>query len=539
MPIWLQAVMETAQNGIYLYLIITIPLILGSSFSNMSSWNDIGSLEFRKPLRLGGSLWLFAHGASLQLTDFRYTLLPLAFLAIPVYMNYRSGKKLMAAAEKGQIVVAWFAGIVTYILFAFIMYFLSAKSFIKTNDVQAIGFSTLVVISSLVIGSFVAAGRFENLFGLKTGTELSVTRRYIHTVLGSTTVLLITALFVSGLFFTISLIFNWAQATVVYEAAELGLTGVFAMFFAQLFYLPNFLMWTFSWLANTGFSIGQSTHLSVTDHTINSIPLVPVSAAIPGPVGWFSLFFLFIVLLCPILAGWWFWRTIPLEIDKELGHQIDNPFIRNAISAVASALSVGILSGLILTFLAWLSSGSIGAHQLSFVGIAPLDFAWRISIMMAAGVFIGHFIAPWLDNFALPKLQQESQLLKNRFNKPQAKVSTKVTKQPLPAPSQQQLMQQRNRAQQQTAAVQQQKGTVTRQGPAVQQQNTVVRQRPNLQKSRRALQQKRKVTAQPIKTSIPRKPTIPPSQPSSPTSATVELNPKDTHTEILDRLGPQ
>ncbi|MFT4245183.1 MAG: DUF6350 family protein [Micrococcaceae bacterium] len=399
MPLSVQAVIEMLQNAFIFYVLLAIPILIGFAVSDMKSITDIGDFSAIPPLSFSAAFWLLGNGSPLIFTNFTYSLMPLGLMLIPAWLAYNSGKRLMAASPKGKIFVTWIASVISYFIFALIFYFLAGRNGIKFQIGEAMTFPVLVMLVPLIAGSYVAAGSFENLVGAKVKKQLPLSRRYLNAVMGGVTVALLSAIAISALLLGINIIFDWSQATVVYEEAELGMLGIIAMFFAQLFYLPNFIIWSLSWLAHTGFSIGENHQVTPMHVQDGPMPLVPLTASVPGQLGAWSTILIFLVILAGIVAGVWFWRNIPLEVDKELGHQIDNPWARNTVSALASALCVGVISGLLIAFFAWLSTGAMGPGNLKYVGVHAGSMGLRLGLLLGIGEFIGHLAAPWVLNY--------------------------------------------------------------------------------------------------------------------------------------------
>ncbi|MFT4186155.1 MAG: DUF6350 family protein [Micrococcaceae bacterium] len=399
MPLSVQAVIEMLQNAFIFYVLLAIPMLIGFAVNDMNSITDIGDFSATPPLSLSAAFWLLGNGTPLIFTNFTYSLMPLGLMLIPVWLAYNSGKRLMAASPKGKIFITWIASVISYFIFALIFYFLAGRSGIKFQIGEATTFPVLVMLVSLITGSYVAAGSFENLVGAKVKKQLPLSRRYLYAVMGGVITALLSTIAISALLLGINIIFDWSQATVVYEEAELGVLGIIAMFFAQLFYLPNFIIWALSWLVHTGFSIGKNHQVTPMHVQDGPMPLVPLTASVPGELGTWSITLVFLVILAGIAAGVWFWRNIPLEIDKELGHQIDNPWVRNTFSALASSLCVGVASGLLITFFAWLSTGAMGPGNLNYVGVHAGAMGLRLGLLLGLGEFLGHLAAPWVLNY--------------------------------------------------------------------------------------------------------------------------------------------
>ncbi|MCU1440844.1 MAG: hypothetical protein JWP85_1841 [Rhodoglobus sp.] len=170
-----------------------------------------------------------------------------------------------------------------------------------------------------------------------------------------------------------AIVLSYGRIISLYEGLHAEALGGIAITLGQLALLPNLVIWTACWLIGPGFAIGTGSAVSPLATNLGPIPAIPVLGALP-PGDWP---FGFVGLLVPVVAGF--------LVGAVLGgrkHQSVEP------SRVLVALGTGVIGGVILGLLAWVSSGSAGPGRLMHVGPDP----WAVGVFAAIELGVSSFI---------------------------------------------------------------------------------------------------------------------------------------------------
>lgn len=172
-----------------------------------------------------------------------------------------------------------------------------------------------------------------------------------------------------------AIVASYARIITLYESLHTEVVGGAAVTLGQLAFIPNFVVWTSSWLVGPGFSLGTGSTVSPLGSELGPVPGIPILGALPVgslPVG-------FLGLLVPVVCGFLVGAVLAPGLRSNLG----------TLLLVATGLGVGLVGGALLGMLAWASSGAAGPGRLAHVGADPIAVACWAAIELAVSASIG------------------------------------------------------------------------------------------------------------------------------------------------------
>lgn len=321
-----------------------------ASFISLFAWATAGSQSGNTtdPIRASVWIWLGAHLVPFHLNIASnhlagaLTILPLGALIFPVWAIRKSFPKVVEALPKIEGARFFFA--LSYTVIATILAALS-----RSGGIKPLWY--LVPLFTFPI-SYIATYDFK-----------AAENRYLRFACHA----LLTLWGLAGIALALSLAAHWSVLRDLGTVIAPGIVGGFLFLAIQILYLPNAAFVALAYLTGIGFHLGSGTSISAMSFTIHGIPAIPIFAALPTgrhPLLTFGSFlivaFAFIVLL-PILR------------EKKL-------FKNRQIFALRTAL----LTTLIATVIAFLSSGELLTSQLQLVGVTW----WRVSAFFGAAFAI-------------------------------------------------------------------------------------------------------------------------------------------------------
>jgi hypothetical protein len=211
----------------------------------------------------------------------------------------------------------------------------------------------------------------------------------------------------------VALLVGGGQVIALYEAAHVDVLGAVVITLGQLAYLPTLVVWSLSFLAGPGFSLGDGTAVSPSGTEVGVTPGIPILGVVPESTGPWLLLVALLPIAAGALAGWIVrsrlvagldaapppapasdvrWATTALEgligppPAAEPAHRDTDPFgVRVALAVVIAALA-----GAAAALLAILASGSLGPARLSAVGPqpGPVALAVGLEVLLGAGILL-------------------------------------------------------------------------------------------------------------------------------------------------------
>lgn len=332
-----------------------------ASFISLFAWATAGSQSGNTadPIRASVWIWLGAHLIPFHLNiasnhqPGALTLLPMGAIIFPIWAIRKSFPKVKEVLPKIEGARFFFA--LSYTMIATILALIS-----KSSGITPIWY--LVPLFTFPI-SYIATYDFK-------AAENRYLRFAFHT--------LIFFWGLAGIVFGISLVAHWSVLHDLGVVVSPGIIGGVIFLGIQLLYLPNAAFITLAYLTNIGFKLGAGTFIDATHFTVHGIPAIGLFAGLPTgehPVlqsGLVLLIIIVAIMLLPILR-------------------------ENSLFKVRQffALRIAALSLILVTVIAFLSSGELLTSAMNIVG----STWWRVSVFFAAAfslVLITTVYAPWI-----------------------------------------------------------------------------------------------------------------------------------------------
>lgn len=181
----------------------------------------------------------------------------------------------------------------------------------------------------------------------------------------------------------------------LFHLARMGRASSILTSIASLAWLPNLLIWAFSWLMADGFSIGELASFTLWSGHAKSLPALPLFGIFPDPVNNPSIRTL--LLNIPLITGFLI-GIIQILISQR--HRLATfrkqnllslPVLKRFLAAtfsMALTWSIGVAGSATLFFL---SNGSLGTQRLASVGVSIPASTRMIALSLGTG-----FMTSWV-----------------------------------------------------------------------------------------------------------------------------------------------
>jgi len=327
-------------------------------------WIDDGaSSAVGDPLRVGGQLWLLAHGVGLEVGEAEIRIAPLGLSVLFLLLIYRAAR--WAAHSAG---VSTLRGVIPVAIPAVAVYALGAG--------QVAALAATQEISTVPLDAVIRAGLAATVAAVAGVVhEADLTRALVGRLPAwSRPAVAGAAVAVAGLFAVGTVLFAASAAahagriSAVAEALDPDPVGSVLLALAGAAFVPNLALWAVAFSLGPGFAVGAGTSVAPGGVELGIVPALPalgaLPASVPGPVVW-------LVLAGPVLVG--VLTGVAVHRGSPAGFRTA---VRNA--AVATALAAGAVA-----LLAQLAGGSVGAGRLAVVG--PVHWQVALTTVVAVG----------------------------------------------------------------------------------------------------------------------------------------------------------
>ncbi|MFM8927452.1 MAG: DUF6350 family protein [Rhodoluna sp.] len=376
---------KAAIQGVVQTSLVVAVGYVGIFLINFISWlveQTTGS-SFTTVLQTTSRIWLnanfvpieFAAGriANVTVPAYQFTLVPLGFAFLLLWLQYRVGKKI---AEQEYLGFSWAGAIATYALVAFGATATSASKLIRVQDWQGV-FIPVALFSAVVIASSVfAPAEFEGQLRsrLRNFTQRQIDRLpwsirpLISPALRAGTAVVATMAAFSAIAVSVLIALNWVEAIKLYQGLQLSFLGTLVISLGQLALMPNLIIYGMSWLTGVGFSVGAGSAVSPLAVELGPLPAIPLLTVLPAKIDSMAIAF----VLIPLLAA--FFATL---LVKPFTTELRFNYASATSEALALGIGVGLVAATEMLILADLASGSIGPARMSEVGIS----LWQIFLV--------------------------------------------------------------------------------------------------------------------------------------------------------------
>ncbi|MGD9955385.1 MAG: DUF6350 family protein [Candidatus Nanopelagicales bacterium] len=353
-------------------------LVIGVVLSLAWAVSSRGDDGLTTPLRATGTLWLVAHHAPVTAGAVTITLLPLLLMALPLVLLARAGRwaaRITSTTTVPDAAIVVVTGAATYVVAAFLVSDVSGVGDAVSPAVPVIAWSAVLAVLGLGYGVAEGAGLLPRLHD---ALPVLVRRALVAAAAaGSALVALV------GIVATAAIVLRWSTVTGLAHGVAPAASDAVGLFLLSLVYLPNLLVWTLSYVAGPGFSVGAGVDVGPFSPGSGLLPGAPLLGAIPAdPPAAAPL-----LLLLPVLAG-----AIGALVVRRRGSLT---LVDEALVVLGASLLVGVGAGL----LSWLASGSLGAARLAGLGPAAVPVALATTGLVLAGALLVTLLA-----HALPRI---------------------------------------------------------------------------------------------------------------------------------------
>ena len=331
---------------------VSIALILAAGTWALAPHGSGSSPE--GAIRLAAGMWLKAHHVSLTLDSGPLTMTPLGLVIVPSLLLYAGGRQLtrmLNPQATGDVAraIAFYA--LTYGLVAAIVAGSSADASMHPAAWRAFIAGSLM---AAVIGG-IGMLRSANLLG-PVWTQVPF---LVRQTLAASAAAVCTLVAASAALTSLALATNFPEAVDMFSALQPDLLGGMVLALLCLSLVPNLVIWALSFTVGAGFDLGTGGSVSPRGIEYDALPVFPPLASMPpqGQPGALVL----VVLAAPLVAG----CVAGLVVHRRL---LDD---RSSL-VVALAGASGVVAGVMVAALSWLSAGSVAAGSLSSVGPAAL-----------------------------------------------------------------------------------------------------------------------------------------------------------------------
>ena len=295
-------------------------------------------------LRLGTRLWLLGGGVPVEVGGLDVTLVPWGLTAVTAALLWRFGGYAARRVGAGQGTGPFTVALV--VTLAYVSPVLVAAGLLGQPAREPARWAAVVLV--LLVAAWAgAASRVGRPIGSSWPRLLSGLPR---AVAGSVGVMLLTGAAV----LVVGLVAGWSRVVDLTTALQAGTAGTVLLVLVQATVLPNALVWSGSYALGAGFSLGNGSVVAPAATSLGVLPGLPLLGALPaaGPGSTLQLWWLACGAVAGAFAAWLALRGATRRIDA---------------STLLGGLA-GVLSGLVLTGLAWTTSGDLGTVRLTGLG---------------------------------------------------------------------------------------------------------------------------------------------------------------------------
>jgi hypothetical protein len=347
------------------------------------------ALDWTAFWRASVDIWLIGHGVDTTFTldptlaaglglpaagePVVVTIAALGFALLTILLGVRAGRRV---AETRYRLIGEIVALAAFAVASFVVTFSALDPLARPSLVQGTILPTLVFALGLAIGVRMT-GEDPTRHRIHDWIDtwpLDV-RTAVVTALRGGTAAAAAVILAASLVLTLAILASYARIITLYEGLHTEVLGGIAVTLGQLAFLPNFVIWTASWLVGPGFAIGTGSVVSPIGTQLGPIPAIPLLGALPTG----DLPFGFVGLVIPIAAGF-------------LVGAILGPTVRRVLSGpalVVTALGMGIVGGVILGLLAGFSAGAAGPGRLQHVGPDPWIVGGLAALELSIAALIG------------------------------------------------------------------------------------------------------------------------------------------------------
>ncbi len=326
--------------------------------------------------------FLLAHGATLTVDWGVVGLLPLGLTLLPAWLLMRAGasvarrRDVKTLPQVGEAVAAL---TIVYAVLAVLLTTLANTDAASAEPLRAGAGAGILAVAASAVGVVRVSGLgrlpVAGFPGPRRASAAAVSAGCLAVVAGG------------ALAVAIALAVDTGRYAELSRAVAPTGTGAVGLALAGLLLLPNAVLFAASVGVGPGFALGRGTWVGAFDVHLDTVPALPLLAALPDggqpPLA---------ALLIPVLAG--------IAIGVVLIRRLDIDDERSPISAAAWAAACGVLTGALLGVAAYAAGGPLGSGQLATIGPSGWVTAAYAAVELAVLAAFTAGILRWRERHA-------------------------------------------------------------------------------------------------------------------------------------------
>lgn len=327
--------------------------------------------------QVGLQAFLLAHGGSLDTGWGTVGIIPLGLTALPAWLLVRAGAAVAHCRELrtlSGVAQGMAALVVVYAVLVTGLTLLATSSAVSVSPLRAGSGAVILAALAGTVGALRVTGLgflpIGSLPGPRRAMAAAVAAGLLAVVAGGAATLAISLAIDTGRYAELSR----AVAPTAMGAVGLTLLGVLV--------LPNAVIYAAAVGVGPGFALGRGTGVGALGVDLDTVPALPLLAALPdGGTPPYA------ALLIPVLAG----LTIGVVLVRRLDAEDDRGPLAMAGWAAVAGLGVAVLLGVV----SYLAGGPLGGGMLATVGpsgwVVGVVAAAELSVLAAGTAAIAHW----------------------------------------------------------------------------------------------------------------------------------------------------
>lgn len=322
-------------------------------------------LTWTEALRLGGLVWVIAHGVPVALGGVTITLLPWGLVIVPLLLlGYAGGwaARRMDSADAASLARLIGTGTAVYAAAVAIVSSLTAEPDSRTTWWVALLHAAVIAAAALSWGALRAVGvRPLDRMALPVATAIRAGLVSAAALVGF-----------GALAATASLLAHFDLALTMAQSLEAGLGGGLALAVLGVAFAPVMAVWGTAYAMGAGVVIAPSVTLTpfIGAASPTDLPPFPLLAALPQgatPLAW-------LLPLTGVLAGVLGGLLIGRRARRE-----------PRLTRLAMAGGAAVVAGVVLAVAAALASGALGEDRLAALGPVPMTVGILGAVLVVLG----------------------------------------------------------------------------------------------------------------------------------------------------------
>lgn len=321
--------------------------------------------------------YLAMQGVPLVINSTILSLPFLGFLLLTLLSLYRSSRWAIRSALHEEmkrptlisLLVVSVASISYCLVIAVLRFFVDP---LNINWISVMLKPTVMVVSMSILAVGTVGGTWSLIFD-----DLDeVIKRIIKLILRY----LLLVLLIGFLVVAVAIGLNYRNMLLIQSSLLGGIVAVIAVIISGVGWLPNFILWAWSWITNSTVSLGAGSNISLNSVTISQLPAWPWFGLIPTTLpSWTRYFFLIPIFIGVLMA-------ISTKNKKISIWIVSSFFVALGVSAI-------------LSLLGFLSSGSLGNNLLLNFGVSPKEiFQRNMTWFLIGQAFVILVVFAWRKN---------------------------------------------------------------------------------------------------------------------------------------------